>query len=364
MNTNTAVIGGVVIVLLLVGGLFLYTQNNTGTGSPTATSTPTGTVDNTGGTPAPRQAGAPSATTNPSVISTDTTAVVVGGVVPNGAFTDYWYEYGTSALSGKTQGQHIGSGYGELPAPAYITGLTKDTTYSFRLVAQNQYGKAAGATYTFRTTVGTPPPVGSAPTAKTLAATGITRTAANLNGEVTPNKVSTQFWFEYGETQNLGLVSTLQQAGSGSVKVPESLALSNLAPATTYYFRLNAQNSFGTTNGSILSFKTSGPPLTVAVPVVTTQVAGPVATTTATLRGTVNPVGAQTTYWFEYSANPGFGQGTLKTTSQGSAGAGADTLSIETAVSSLASQTTYYYRMAAQNAGGIVRGAALSFKTK
>ena len=75
-------------MLLLVGGLFLYTQSNTGTtGSPMATSTPTGTVD--GGTPAPRQAGAPSATTNPSVISTDTTAVVVGGVVPNGAFTDY-----------------------------------------------------------------------------------------------------------------------------------------------------------------------------------------------------------------------------------------------------------------------------------
>ena len=319
MNTNTAVIGGVVIVLLLVGGLFLYTQNNTGTGSPTATSTPTGTVDDTGGTPAPRQAGAPSATTNPSVISTDTTAVVVGGVVPNGAFTDYWFEYGTPALGSKTQGQHIGSGYSELPAPAYITGLGKDTIYSFRLVAQNQYGKATGATYTFRTTVGTPAPVGSTPTAKTLSATGIARTAANLNGEVTPNKVSTQFWFEYGETQNLGLVSTLQQAGSGSVKVPESLALSNLAPATTYYFRLNAQNSFGTTNGSILSFKTAGPPLTVAVPVVTTQVAGPVATTTATLRGTVNPVGAQ---------------------------------------------TTYYYRMVAQNAGGIVRGAALSFKTK
>ena len=319
MNTNTAVIGGVVIVLLLVGGLFLYTQNNTGTGSPTATSTPTGTVDDTGGTPAPRQAGAPSATTNPSVISTDTTAVVVGGVVPNGAFTDYWFEYGTPALGSKTQGQHIGSGYSELPAPAYITGLGKDTIYSFRLVAQNQYGKATGATYTFRTTVGTPAPVGSTPTAKTLSATGIARTAANLNGEVTPNKVSTQFWFEYGETQNLGLVSTLQQAGSGSVKVPESLALSNLAPATTYYFRLNAQNSFGTTNGSILNFKTSGPPLTVSVPVVTTQVAGAVATTTATLRGTVNPVGAQ---------------------------------------------TTYYYRMVAQNAGGIVRGAALSFKTK
>ena len=361
MNTNTAVIGGVVIVLLLVGGLFLYTQNNTGTGSPTATSTPTGTVDDTGGTPAPRQAGAPSATTNPSVISTDTTAVVVGGVVPNGAFTDYWYEYGTPALGSKTPNQHIGSGYSELPAPAYITGLTKDTTYSFRLVAQNQYGKATGATYTFRTTVGTPAPVGSTPTAKTLSATGIARTAANLNGEVTPNKVSTQIWFEYGETQNLGLVSTLQQAGSGSVKVPESLALSNLAPATTYYFRLNAQNQFGTVNGTILTFKTSGPPLS-AIPVVTTLTAGPVATTTATLRGTVNPYSSQTSYWFEYSIDSSL-VSALKTTSHRSAGGAAATVSIETNISGLNSNTTYYYRTVAQNSSGTVRGELISFKT-
>ncbi len=364
MNQNTGVIvGGVVIVLILLGGIFMYTQSNP---SPTASSTPTGVDTDTGGTVPDTQAkipGAPVATTNSNVSPTDTTAVVVGGVKPNGAFTSYWYEYGASNNLGiSTTKQNIGSGYVELAAPTYITQLAKDTTYYFRLVAQNSVGKSVGAIYTFHTTVGTPAPVGSIPTAKTLAASTIARTSANINGEVTPNKAPTKYWFEYGDSANLGNVSIIQSVGDGSVKVSASLSLSNLAPATTYYFRLDAQNQFGTTNGTILTFKTSGPPLSVAVPVVTTLITLP-GTTTATLRGTVNPNDAQTTYWFEYGTNAGLSSPTLKTTSQKSVAAGADTLSVETSVTGLNARTTYYYRMVAQNAGGTVRGKNISFKT-
>ncbi len=307
-------------------------------------------------------ASAPAATTNSQVNPTDTTAVVIGGVTPNGALTSYWYEYGVSANLGiSTAKQSIGSGYEELAAPAYLTGLAKDTTYYFRLVAQNSVGKSNGATYTFKTTVGTPPPVGSAPTVRTLAATAVLRTSATIHGEVTPNKAATKYWFEYGTTANLGRVSSVQSIGDGTIKMPESLALSNLAPATTYYFRLNAQNQFGTVNGSILTFKTSGPPVS-AVPVVTTLVAGPVATTTATMRGTVNPSGSSTTYWFEYSTDSSLAT-LLKTTPQKSAGGATSTVSIETRVTALKSNTTYYYRTVAENAGGTVRGELISFKT-
>ena len=362
MNQNSGVIiGGVVVVLILLGGLFMYTQSNP---SPTASSTPTG-VDTTDGTVPDTQArtvGAPVAKTNSNVSPTDTTAVVVGGVIPNGAFTSYWYEYGASNSHGvATAKQNIGSGYVELAAPAYITQLAKDTTYYFRLIAENSVGKSTGAIYTFRTTVGTPAPVGSIPTTKTLGATAITRTSANINGEVTPNKGATKYWFEYGDTANLGAVSALQSVGDGSVKVSASLALSNLAPATTYYFRLNAQNQFGTTNGAILTFKTSGPPLS-AIPVVTTLVAGPVATTTATLRGTVNPYSTQTTYWFEYSTDSSLVT-SLRTTQRRSAGGAAATVSVDANVSSLNSNTTYYYRTVAENAAGTVRGELISFKT-
>ena len=305
----------------------------------------------------------PSATTNSGVAASDSTAVVNGRVTPNGALTTYWYEYGTTAnLGSKTANQSVGSGYASTPAPGYIIGLLKSTTYYFRLVAENQYGRVSGSQYTFRTTVGNPPPVGSAPSVKTLAASGITRTTINLNGEVTPNKATTQYWFEYGKTANLGVATALVAVGDGSTKVPTSASITNLDPATTYYFRLNAQNQFGTVNGAILTFKTAGP--AISAPTVSTLSAAFIATSTATLRATVDPNGAETTYWFEYSTDPQFSAALLKTTPKKSAGAGANALSESADISGLKPKTTYHYRIVAENARDIVRGSRVVFKTK
>ena len=359
MNGTIAFIVGV-IVLILVGGLIFFGMGNIGLFSPTATSTTPGSTDTTGQTPTP---GAPIAVTSTTVSPFETGAVVSGSVSPHGAFTSYWYEYGTSgSLGSKTPNQPIGSGFSAITAPAYITGLSKNTTYYFRLVAENQFGVAAGSQGTFQTTVGTPP-VGGVPTAQTLAATGVSRTAANLSGSVMPNKSSTQFWFEYGVSANLGNVTTLQSVGDGALAVPASFSLSNLAPATTYYYRMNAQNQFGTVTGAIMTFTTTGPAASAA-PVVTTLPAGPVATTTATLRGTAHPQSAQTMYWFEYSTDKLFGSGSVRTTPQRSAGAGGTTVSVEANVSGLTSKTTYYYRTVAQNAADTARATSETFITK
>lgn len=360
MNKTTAVIGGV-LAIILIGGLIFYGMGNT---TPSLINDDTLTpITNGTDTTQTQTPGMPVAMTSATTYPSDTAVIVSGTVTPNGAFTSYWYEFGTTgSLGNKTSNQTVGSGYIPIGAPTYITGLIKDTTYYFRLVVENQFGTIAGSQYTFHTTIGTPPPIGSAPSPRTLAATGISRTTANINGEITPNKSSAQYWFEYGETSNLGLASALQSVGDGSIKVPASLSLSNLAPATTYYFRLNAQNQFGTVNGAILNFKTSGPAASAA-PVVTTQITLP-ATTTATLRGTVNPYGSQTSYWFEYSTDSGLGSALLKTTPQKSAGAGTGTVSIEANISGLKSGTTYYYRTVAQNSAGTVRGDRTTFTTK
>src|SRR3990167_7265561 len=188
MNQNTGVIvGGAVLVLILLGGVFMYMQRNP---SPTASSTPTGINTGTDGTtPVTKTPGAPTANTNSNVSPTDNAAIVVGGVIPNGALTSYWYEYGASGNLGvATAKQNIGSGYVELAAPAHVTQLAKDTTYYFRLVAQNSIGKSTGAIYNFHTTVGTPAPVGSIPTAKTLPGTPITRPSANKKRGGKPQK--------------------------------------------------------------------------------------------------------------------------------------------------------------------------------
>ncbi|MFA7309784.1 MAG: fibronectin type III domain-containing protein [Candidatus Paceibacterota bacterium] len=374
MNKQTGVIGGIIIIAIIAAFIYI-TYGSSGLLGNNATSTVSTSTDVTGGvtgggtntgTGTGAIPGAPTAATNATVAPTDTTVVITGTVNPDGAITSYWYEFGTTpSLGKKTSTQTVGSGFTAIPTPGYITGLTKSTTYYFRLVAQNAYGKSTGVQHSFTTTNGTPAPVGSVPAARTLAVSGQTATNAALIGTVNPNKASTQYWFEYGTSASLGNTTPFVSVGNGSVSVDASASVSNLSAGTTYYYRLNAQNQFGTVNGSILTFKTSGTPAsTTAAPVVTTQVPGPVATTTATLNGTVNPGGAQTRYWFEYSTDTLLGSALLKTTPQKSAGAGRTTVSAQATVTGLRSGTTYYVRLVAENAEGTVRGDKQTFTTK
>lgn len=363
MNQNL-IIGILVAVVILGGGYFLLNANPATPGTDTTTTTPAPT-DNSTPTPNPTtgaSATAPRVVTNSGVSPSNATAVVTGQVTPNGAQTSYWYEYGESTtLGGKTSSQAIGSGWSAIPSPGYITGLKANTAYYFRLSAINAYGTVNGTTYSFSTN-SNPPPAGSAPTVKTLSVSGITRTSATLAGDVTPNKAGTQYWFEYGKNGDLGNTTALTSVGDGSAKVSASAAIANLEPATTYYYRVNAQNQFGTINGAILTFKTSGPAASVS-PIATTQVASPVAKNSATVRGTVNPSGAQTTYWFEYSTNSLIGSILGNTTPKRSAGAGTGTVSVEANITGLQSGTTYNYRTVAQNSAGTVRGDSLTFRT-
>jgi hypothetical protein len=365
MNKNIVLIGGIILVATVAGFVY-FIGNDQGTAPDIATSTVSTSTDtdqvNQPVTGETRTPGVPSVTTGATVAPTDTTAVVTGSVVPNGAITSYWHEFGTTQnLGSKTSVQVVGSGYAQIPTPAYITGLAKNTTYYFRLVAENQYGRVAGAQNTVTTTQNKPAPVGGLPISRTLAANTMTQTSASLTGEVNPNRASTQYWFEYGKNGNLGNTTPLVSVGNGSANVSATASVSNLESGTTYYFRINAQNQFGTVNGTIQTFKTAAP--TASAPVVTTQVPA-FATTTATVRGTVNPYGSQTTYWFEYSTDSSFGSASLKTTPHRSAGAVMNTVSVQASVTGLSSNTTYYVRTVAQNAQGTVRGDTLSFKTK
>lgn len=258
MNKSIVVTGGLIILAIVAGYLFFNYQSGDST-TITATSTPNVAVGADNVPVAVNQiAGLPFATTNATVAPTDTTAVVTGTVLPMGANTSYWYEYGATAnLGSKTSTHQVGSGYTALKTPGYITGLTRGTSYYYRVVAQNQFGTVAGITNTFTTTTNSPNPVvGKAPTAKTLAATDIATTSAMLAGEVNANQAAAHYWFEYGPNNNLGGVTALVSAGSGTDTQAVAVPLSSLASKTTYFYRMNAQNQFGTVNGTVMTFKT------------------------------------------------------------------------------------------------------------
>lgn len=360
MNQNI-VIGIIVVLVLLGGGYFLLTMNPADGGGQ-ATTTPPTTENPTTTPPVSTTPNAPTVTTDTNVSPSNSTAVVTGKVTPNGSATTYWYEYGeTTALGARTAAQAIGSGSIAIASPGYITGLKATTLYYFRLSAQNAYGTVNGTTKSFSTN-SNPPPQGNAPTANTNAATSVERTTATLNASVNPRGSQTTYWFEYGDSTNFGNITSFESAGNGSTSGGVSAAISSLSPATKYYFRINAQNQYGTVNGATREFTTKGPAVTA--PSANTLPANAVGTTTATFRGSVDPNGAETKYWFEYSNDSLLGAVLLKTTPQRSAGAGTNATQVEANVAELASNMTYYVRIVAQNSQGIVRGDKVSFKTK
>ncbi|ADB49856.1 fibronectin type III domain-containing protein [Conexibacter woesei] len=98
---------------------------------------------------------------------------------------------------------------------------------------------------------------------------------------------------------------------------------------------------------------------TPQAPAVATTGASSVNTTTATLNGTVNPLGLTTTYRFEYGDTAAYGASTPDT----SAGAGSSAINASANLTGLRPGTTYHYRLVASNVMGTSYGADQTFKT-
>src|SRR3989344_1231554 len=146
-----------------------------------------------------------------------------------------------------------------------------------------------------------PPPASSgAPIVETNNNGVVSNSTSVVTGRVTPNGAPTTYWYEYGETSALGARTASQGIGSGWTAIPSPAYITGLRANTAYYFRLSAQNAYGTVNGGTYSFSTnSNPPPQGNPPSVSANAATDVERTTATLNARVNPRGSQTTYWFE-----------------------------------------------------------------
>jgi hypothetical protein len=191
---------------------------------------------------------APSVQTTPASSVSTTGARLNGRVNPNGRNTTWHFDYGTSAGYGASTPSHgAGSGTGTTSVSAALSGLAPGTTYHFRLVASNSSGTTAGADQTF-TTVATPVvATGSA---------GVGVTTATLNGTVDPRDHTTTWYFEYGTTTGYGARTPNQRADANTGSRAVSAGVANLAPGTTYHFRIVASSSTGTSRGGDVAFTT------------------------------------------------------------------------------------------------------------
>ena len=91
-------------------------------------------------------------------------------------------------------------------------------------------------------------------------------TTATLAGGVYPNGLDTTYFWQYGTTTSYGAQTQPVDLGAGQAPIFATAALGGLAPATTYHYRLVAQNADGTTYGYDSHLTTASPPVLTANP--------------------------------------------------------------------------------------------------
>ncbi|WP_207429040.1 YDG domain-containing protein [Pedobacter sp. SYSU D00535] len=162
-----------------------------------------------------------------------------------------------------------------------ITGLTSGTSYDIFAVANDKLGNYQAFPVKFDVTTTT---TATTATATTDAVSTQTATTATLPGTVNDGGAETTVTFEYGTSSALTSFTSVAAtpgtiaAKTGSTSV--SASLTGLTAGTTYYYRVKAVNSAGTTTGDIKSFTTEAAPTTTVSSIVRKLPASPTNATT------------------------------------------------------------------------------------
>jgi len=280
---------------------------------------------------------------------TSSSATLNGTVNPNGLTTTVHFEYGLTTSYGHTTANRNFTGNTTQAVSANITGLTPNTTYHFRIVGTNSGGTHFGNDRTFTTLSPTGPPV-----VATTAATNVASFSAALNGSVYPHGLTTSVHFQYGTTTSYGL-TTAPQSRTGNAYLNISANISSLTANTVYHFRIVATNSAGTRFGSDRTFTTltaTGPP------VVTTNPATNLTSSSAKLNGSLDPHGLTTSVSFQYGTTTSYGHTTPIQSQTGNT-----FRNISANIGGLSTHTTYHFRIVATNSAGARFGSDRTFTT-
>lgn len=226
---------------------------------------------------------APSVTTNEVSFISPRNVSLQATVNPNGSYTNVWFQIDASNPPLNSRGhQGVGSGTSSVSVQAGIINLKLDTTYYYRAIAQNSKGLIYGEIRSFRTqsdssssntggvtvnnsnsnsSVSNNTVTGSGgntgtgiPLVATNGPASVSNNSATVNGSINPNGSSTNFWFEFGISESLGQTTTTQAISGGNAWLLVAGNLSNLETGRKYYYRVVAQNAYGTSRGGIVNF--------------------------------------------------------------------------------------------------------------
>jgi hypothetical protein len=199
-----------------------------------------------------------------------------------------------------------------------------------------------------------------APELQAPGASDATATTADLVATVTPNGLGA-FSFEYSaDGITFQATPVRYRAGTGPVSFGTEIA--GLTPNTTYRVRVVALKQTGLTT-TVSSVSAEGTFITdAAEPVATTLGAAGILPTSATLGGRLNPNGSATSYWFEYGPTSSYG--TRVPVPSGFAGSGGSDRVVSQGIAGLDPETTYHFRLVAENPVGRSTGADRTFTTR
>jgi hypothetical protein len=293
--------------------------------------------------------GPPVVTTNPATLIASFSATLNGSLDPHGLTTTVHFQYGTTTSYGSTTPMQSQTGNTYRNISANISSISASTVYHFRIVATNSAGTRFGSDRTFTTLSPTGPPV-----VTTNPATFIASFSARLNGLLDPHGLTTTVHFQYGTTPSYGL-TTAPQSQTGNTYRNISANVSSLTASTAYHFRIVASNSAGTSLGGDRTFTTltaTGPPVVITNP------ATNVASSSATLNGSLDPHGLTTTVYFQYGTTTSYGHTTPMQSQTGNT-----YRNIAANISGLTTHTTYHFRIVATNSAGTRFGGDRTFTT-
>ncbi len=201
----------------------------------------------------------------------------------------------------------------------------------------------------------------SDPDVVTITASNVDEDSATFNATIDPNNRNTTAWFQYGTDSDLSDYNetTHQSEGSGNGAEDFSQSVSGLDSNTQYYFRAVANNSGGTTRGSIKSFTTSEEENTNNSGVITTVQSTNRTSTSAKLNAVfLNQDNEEAEGYFEYGTNLSLSSETRNND------LGNNTyVTFSDTITNLIPNTIYYFRAVVVKNGETYRGRTLVFQT-
>jgi len=226
-------------------------------------------------------------------------------------------------------------------------GLLPSTTYYYRVVASNTWGQSVSSYASFQTLAS---PITN------VSVTDITNTSAKINYTANGQAIYSNVSYGFAPDNYYGFQAGIQTNLLPSVTgfVP----LSDLAPGTTYFIRVNAQsNAIGSYSSEELTFTTSG---TNLGPAITQLLSSEITGTTANVKFTVFSQGLAHSSIVKYGTSA---SDLNLQTAVDNVAAGTN-ISLKTIpLSNLASNTLYYYKVEATNANGTTASAVQNFTT-